>query len=337
MRLLPVFCDWLKVADTAFTYTPHAWRSSIMRMTGRDVDWEKRAWVDFKQTSSASRIRGRFLETGALNDDGRQFGTLHLDGNLGRFGKESNLFGLSVQDSARNVLDLLGHSTQTYFERPDALNLRRVDLTCNFAFSTASDAASYIEWAAQNQLGRTAARSYPTGCTWVTENWSCKVYDKLADMRRHQLNDLADELQRREGYILRLEMTLRTDELKRLDLLTSDKWKSPTEGQTMENVIFSDKFAPLLRGDSLPSIDHLAETLPTRLATCLQAWRNGMDFKAAMRDNRLSRATYYRLRADLLAHGVDIGSRCSVTTLNIRPRLVEMRPLHQPNWWKVAA
>lgn len=326
---LPVFCDWLKVADSAFTYQPSAWRSRIMRTTGRDVDWERRAWVDFKQTSSASKIRGRFLETGALNDDGRQHGTLHLDGNLGRFGAGNNLFGLHVQDAAKNVLKLLGNSTETYFENPETLALRRVDLTCNFSFASATDAAAYVDWAQQHRLHRAVSVPYPTGCAWVTQNWSAKVYDKLADMRRHNLNELADELQRREGYILRLELTLRTDELARLELATLDKWSLE-----MENVIFTEKFAPILRGENLPTLDDLADRLPVRLATCLEAWRNGMDYQAAMRDRRISRATFYRLRKDLLPLGIDISHRCNVRTLNIRPRLIEMTPLHQPAWWE---
>lgn len=326
---LPVFCDWLKVADTAFTYQPTVWRSRIMRTTGRDVDWERRAWVDFKQTSSASKIRGRFLETGVLNDDGRQNGTLHLDGNLGRFGKADNLFGLHVQDAAKNVLQLLGNATDTYFDNPETLALRRVDLTCNFRFSSAADAAAYIDWAVQHNIGRATARPYATGCAWVTENWSAKVYDKLADMRRHNLGELADELQSREGYILRFEMTLRTDELKRLELETLDKW-SPD----MENVIFTDKFAPILRGENLPTLDNLADTLPVRLSNALQAWRNGTDFLAAARDGRINIRTYQRLRRDLLAFGVDISHRCNVRTLAIRPRLIDMQPLHQPAWWE---
>jgi len=326
---IPVFCDWLKAADAAFTYNGAAWRSRIMRMSGREVEWEKRAWVDFKETSSATKIRGRFLETGALNSDGRQHGTLHLDGNLGRFGAASNLFGLHVHESASHVLDLLGKSTDTFFENPSALRLRRVDLTANFSFSSAGDAAAYIDWCAQQRLGRAVAVPYPTGCSWVTENWSAKVYDKLADMRRHNQNDLADELQRREGYILRLETTIRTDELKRQQLDSIDKW-SPD----MENVIFSERFAPILRGENLPSLDELADTLPTRLATCLHAWRNGMDYQAAMRDRKISRATFYRLKADLLPYGIDISNRCNVRTLAIRPRLIEMRPLHQPEWWQ---
>ena len=325
---LPVFCDWLKAADRAFTYNSAAWRSRVMRITGRDIEWEKRAWVDFRETSSATKIRGRFLETGELNDDGRQHGTLHLDGNLGRFGASSNLFGLHVHQSAEHVLGLLGSSTDTFFENPLALCLRRVDLTANFAFSCAADAAAYIDWAGQHRIGRAVATPYATGCSWVTENWSAKVYDKLADMRRHKQNDLADELQKREGYILRLETTIRTDELKRIGLDTLDKW-SPD----MENVIFSNRFAPILRGENLPTLDNLADTLPTRLATCLHAWRNGMDYQAAMRDGRISRRTFYRLKADLLPFGIDISNRCNVHTLAIRPRLIEMKPLHQPAWW----
>lgn len=101
----------------------------------------------------------------------------------------------------------------------------------------------------------------------------------------------------------------------------------------MENVIFSNRFAPILRGDNLPTLDDLADTLPTRLATCLHAWRNGMDYQAAMRDKRISRPTFYRLKSDLLRYGVDISNRCNVHTLAIRPRLIEMKPLHQPAWW----
>jgi len=329
---LPVFCDWLKVADSAYTYRPENWRARIMRAVGRSVEWERRAWLDFKQTSSTSTIRGRFFETGHLQDDGRQIGILHLDGNLGRFGNQSNVFGLSVDACSQQALQLVGQATDTYFDSPSTLGLRRVDLTCNFAFSTAADAAVYIQWAAGHNLGRAAARTYATGCAWVTENWSAKVYDKLADLRRHKLNDLADELQRREGYILRLELTLRTDELKRNQLDTLDKWTPH-----MENVIFTEKFAPILRGENLPTLDKLADSLPTRLATCLQAWRNGMDYQAALKDRRISRATYYRLKADLLSYGVDISRPCNVHTLAIRPRLIDMRPLARPDWWEKAA
>jgi II/X family phage/plasmid replication protein len=56
-----------------------------------------------------------------------------------------------------------------------------------------------------------------------------------------------------------------------------------------------------------------------------------------MRDKRISRRTYYRLRADLLPYGIDIANRCNVHTLNIRPRLIEMQPLEQPSWWEAAA
>lgn len=328
---LPVFCDWLKVADSAFTYQPKAWRSRVMRMTGHDLDWERRAWVEFRHTSSTSAIRGRFLETGELNDDGRQHGFLHLDGNLGRFGAADNLFGLHVRETPPRLLDLLGSATDTFYADPLALHLRRVDLTCNFSFESAADASAYIAWAGQHNLGRSQPRPYPTGVTWVTENWSAKVYDKIADLRRHKLNDLADELLRREGYVLRLETTIRTVELKSNNLDTLDKWNTD-----MENVIFSNRFAPILRDSNLPTLDDLADTLPVRLATCLEAWRNGMDYQAAMRDGRMSRATYYRLRADLLHHGIDIAHRSNVTTMKIRPRLLEMRALDRPEWMRAA-
>lgn len=324
---LPVFCDWLKTADQAFSYQPKAWQSRILRATGRDIDWEKRAWIQLKHDSGDSAVRGRFLECGHLDSDGRQHGILHLDGNLGRFGAAHNLHGLHVRESAKRVLDLLGSATDTFYSNPLALHLRRVDLTCNFAFSTAADASAYIAWAAQHHLGRAPSRSYATGCSWVTENWSAKVYDKIADLRRHKLNDLADELIRQEGYVLRLETTLRTDELMRLQATRLDQWSTD-----MENVIFTERFSPILRGENLPSLDEVAEKLPIRLSNAIQAWRNGTDFLAAARDGRINIRTYRRLRADLKPYGIDIATRCNVSTFAIRPRLIDMRPLAQLTW-----
>lgn len=329
---LPVFCDWLKMADKSFTYQAPIWRSRILRINQGKTEWEKRAWVDFKETSSSSSIRGRFLETGQRDSDGRQHGILHLDGNLGRFGQKTNLFGRSVQSSASQALPRIGSATDTYYTEAEKVALRRVDLTANFIFGSAADATAYLDWCKQVHLGRTAAKPYDTGCAWVTENWSAKVYDKIADMRRHKQNDLADELRKREGYVLRLEMTLRTDELKRQNVDTLDKWNAD-----MENIIFTERFAPILITQNLPSADDLADSLPVKLAMCLQAWRNGMDFKAALNDGRISKSAYYRHRAELLRHGVDIATRCNVHTLAIRPRLIEMRPLHKPSWWDEAA
>lgn len=329
---LPIFCDWLKMADKSFTYQAPRWRSRILRINEGKTEWEKRAWMDFKDTSSSSSIRGRFLETGENESDGRQNGILHLDGNLGRFGKKSNLFGLSCRDSANQALALLGTSTDTYYHEAEKVSLRRVDLTANFVFGTAADASAYIDWTKQVHIGRASARPYESGCTWVTENWSAKVYDKIADMRRHNQNELADELKNREGYVLRLEMTLRTDELKRLNVDTLDKWNTD-----MEKILFTEKFSPILITQNLPSADDLCDELPVRLSMAVQAWRNGMDYRAALNDGRIHRATFYRLKADLLPFGIDISTRCNVRTLAIRPRLIEMRPLHKPDWWDEAA
>lgn len=322
----------MKMSDKSFTYQPSKWKSRILRINDGKTEWEKRAWMEFKETSSSSSIRGRFLETGNLESDGRQNGTLHLDGNLGRFGQKSNLFGLHVEDCAKKALDILGNSTDTYYQAPEKTSLRRLDLTCNFTYASAADATAYLDWGKQTRIGQTSAVPYETGCMWPTENWSAKIYDKLADLRRHKLGDLADELQQREGYILRLELTLRTDELKRLQLDTLDKWTPQ-----MENIIFSEKFAPLLIAQNLPSADELCDSLPLRLSNAVQAWRNGTDYKAAVRDKRITERTYYRLKAELLPYGIDISMRCNVRTLAIRPRLIEMKPLHQPDWWKEAA
>ncbi len=293
--------------------------------TADGEQWKRHAWVDLRDArqqddtrrSDSTLVRVRWDPENQL---------LTLDGNMGRFGRRDNAWGESVWHAGWNFLDHLAKHHRLRLQADPAV--KRVDLTANVLFENAREAYAYIQWAAGIKLGRAQPHEYPTGVAWVTENWSAKVYDKLADLRRHKHHELAAIIEEVEGYMLRLELTLRTDELARNGLDTLSKWQESEDAMT---VIFTDKFRPLNRGGAV--IDEAHEHMPNRLTNALEAWRNGRNFLAALHDGQISRATYYRLRKELLQYGYDISQPCNVTRMRIKPREVNYRFAPMPEWY----
>lgn len=331
----PVFCDWLKLKMPAkldaapFERYIQCYRGQDGSDYGKSTDWVRPAWTEIRdprqqddqKRSDSTLVRVRWSG---------EHESLTVDGNLGRFGWRDNVWGTSVYASAWNFLDFLAaHHRLNIQANPD---VRRVDLTANVAFRDARDAYAYIAWTQGVKVGRAQPRIHQTGTAWVTENWSAKVYDKLLDMRRHGLHELAEKLASQVGYLLRFELTLRTDELNRYGLDNLKSWK---EKESAMNIIFTEKFKPLARGGAV--VDEAVRDMPVRLSNAVEAWRNGRNFTAAVADGALSKRTYYRLRKELLTYGVDISQPCNVTRLNIKPREVPFSFVAAPEWYRQRA
>lgn len=320
----PVFCDWLKLKMPA-SLVSAPFERYIECNNAYENEWKRAAWVDVRDApqqcdykrSDSTKIRVRWLA-----DDG----LLTIEGNLGRFGRRDNVWGSSVVAAAWNVLDFFAKTHKLRLNSPP--EVRRVDLTANIAFRDARDASAYIAWTQGVKLGRATPTPYPTGTTWVTENWSGKVYDKIADLIRHGMTELAERIRSEVGYLLRLELTLRTDELARHGLDKLPNWQERMDAMT---VLFTDKFAGLSRGGVI--VDDAIRDMPNRLSNAVEAWRNGRDFPAAMRDGTMSRRTYYRMRKELLVYGIDISQRCNVTRMKIKPLEVPFRYVEAPDWY----
>lgn len=325
---LPVFCDWLSLSFAA-RVKENSFDRFIHCENAYGVQWRRPAWVDLRdgrqasdtRKSDSSNIRVRWnAETERLQ----------VSGNLGRWGRRDNVFGVDVYRAAWRFLDFLMDWHRIELLTPPELS--RVDLTANIAFQSAQDAAGYIQWAAGVKLGYTAPRLYPSGVTWVTGEWSAKVYDKLVDLRRHGQDDLADKLLAAVGYLLRLETTLRTDELQKYGMTALQSW---AERQDAMNIIFSDRFAPIRNPGN--QADGVLDGMPYRLRACYEAYRNGTNYLAMVADGQMSRRTYYRLRKELRAFGVDISQPCNVTRLQVKPREVKFQFVEAPEWYGRAA
>lgn len=323
---LPVFCDWLTLSFRAKNLST-AYDRQIQCREGEQLAWSRPAWTDVRDPrqqddrtkSDSTNIRVRW------NPETEQ---MRISGNLGRWGRRDNVFGSSVWASAWRFLDFLQDT-----ERLEILSepeLSRVDLTANIAFANAIEAYQYVSWASGIKLSRGSnPMQYPTGVSWVTENWSAKIYDKIADLKRLNNQELAAQLQAEYGYLMRLEITLRTDEINKYDLTRLSAWPERTDIMT---VIFSDKFKPLLRPGY--TVDELIEEMPTRLMMALQAYRNGTNYPAQVTAGRMNVRTYQRLRKALLAYGVDISQPPNVTRMHIKPRDVTYQFVEAPEWYR---
>lgn len=321
---LPIFCDWVSCQVPVENVPSWFDRWIESRSDSGCLEWSRPAWTEFRDghTSASTKIQIRH---------NREAGVLKIDGNLGRFGHADNVWGQGVYAAASRFVDLL--ASRHGVRQTGPVTLSRVDLTLNIAFGSSHDAYDWLRWAHTVKLGRTSATPYPTGVAWKTRRWYAKVYDKIADLKRHKLTALANTLEAEVGYLLRLELTLRTHELAHAGLDHLPTW---IEEENTMNVIFSDKFKPLLEGRGA-TVDELSREMPVRLSNALDGWRNGRNFQQAIADGRMSKRTYYRLRKELMTYGIDISVPCNVTTLNIRPRDITPVPVSAPDWYRRVA
>lgn len=332
MENIPVFCDWLKLRFRASSLS-EAFERYVSCHSQQGEHWRKLTWVTVKSFNAegAEMIEDKSSASSIVKCKyNPETGFVDVDGNLGRFGHADNVWGRGVYSSAWNFLNPF-IATERFQIKSD-VELRRVDLTANVTFRDSQDAYAFLAWAKGQKVGYAHPTPYATGVAWVTENWSAKIYDKLADLKRHKMTPLADTLEGEVGYLLRFEMTLRTDELvkRKVDKLTD--WQNEVD---IMNVIFSDKFKPILRGGAM--VDEVTSDMPARLANAVEAWRNGRNFNSMVADHRMSRATYYRLRKELLPFGIDISQPVNVQTLNIRPREVPFQFVDAPSWYRKRA
>ena len=73
--------------------------------------------------------------------------------------------------------------------------------------------------------------------------------------------------------------------------------------------------------------DKILDTLPTRLRLVYQTWKNGDDLKQIM-----TKPTFYRVRKQLLAFGIDIAVVNEKNNIIPLIRYLEAEPVGIPDW-----
>lgn len=353
---LDVFCDWLTI------YQDHMGGSLPVLNDGYVVRFEQDAFgpaIDeatgeirpmFDASKAEYTVERRFEHEGSYDThlsvrcDGTQ---VELSGNVGRFGRPDNLFGLRVLETierANAILAVLGLPPFTHVERngrqarTDGFHtshnavITRVDLTANFSAGSREAAYRVLHWMA-GQGSRTAKaasqgpKGYANGVTW--NEGSKRHYEKLyykADELGKHVSDEVREYCESSG-ILRYEVSLKSRQLLRDNLQSMVSWSKVSGGKRMDNVVFG-RFAEVLTRNQVSVTE--VHDIPGKLGLIARSYLNGENPYKTL---QAGASTIRRWRRELLAYGLDISQPCDVLRVSTRIRVVELVPVSAPAWY----
>ena len=278
--------------------------------------------------------------------DGRR---VELSGNVGRFGRTDNLFGVKVLETveiANTILAAVGLPPFTDFERSTWLSrsdtyqtrsavITRVDLTANFAAGSRDAAFRVLHWMSGQGSARNSGknpRNYGNGITW--NEGSKRHYEKLYFKADELGKYVSDEVKQycEENGILRYEVSLKARELADKGLQSLVGWAQVSkEGTRMENVIYG-KFAEVLTRNQVTVTE--IQDIPGKLGLIARSYLNGENpYEAA----HAGCSTRRRWRSQLMQYGLDIAQPIDVTRLTTRIRVIELHPVASPDWYQRTA
>jgi II/X family phage/plasmid replication protein len=275
--------------------------------------------------------------------DGDRFVKLSVTGSPAKFFQGHNLFGSTDVQAlgaelvlavcrARGIVLSVGEVAAL---NAGLFHLSRVDLTGMYRVGSQADVEACIR-----SLGLTGKTRHgmgalhPSGTTVVfgkgSRRWSLTVYNKLKELLRSG-HELPLDLDGREALLayaegmIRVELRLLSLELRERGLNLASAWEDDTP-----QALLSEHLSRLSLPEQVIVSTELAQSLPPRLAAAYQAWVGGSDLRSV-----LSRATFYRYRAELLhLVGVDIALPVrpqGAQVINFR-RVIEAVPAEVPEW-----
>lgn len=328
-----VFCDWLSIYQVHFAGVPLVNSGHVFSVDQDGViQWDVAQKLVHRGSHDTSiRIRS----------DGHR---VTLEGNIGRLNRADNLFGYTVLECVQLANKLLADFGLPPFTdaapmpmtrkggedggfQAVAAVITRVDLTCNWSTGSQGNVEQFIRHLQGFKSGRQEPKPYKTtGVAWGegSKYWYAKVYDKAGEYFRQcgkkaKAHDPALFQYMLEQGIARHEIELKSRYLKQNNLWRMSQW-----GEGMEDRIYA-LFNDVIQGQT--HVDQYLE-IPGRAGELAVAWRDGADLK-----KRLSTATFYRYRKELLKYQIDISVPSNVTRLRSRVEVITLSPAAVPSWY----
>lgn len=331
-----VFCDWLSI------YQVHFGKEVPLVNDGKVFSVDQDGQIEWEVAQKLVH-RGSHDTSIRIRSDGFR---VSLEGNIGRFNRSDNLFGYSVAECVRLANKMLVDFGLPPFTDAAPMQLvkkggedggyqsvgaviTRVDLTCNWCTGSPGNVEQYIRYLQGFKSGRQEPTTYKTtGVAWGvgSKYWYAKVYDKAGEYFR-QCGKKAKAFDAplfqfmHDSGIARHEIELKSRYLKQNNLSRIVQW-----GEGMEERIYA-LFNDVIGGES--RVDSFLE-IPGRAGELAVAWRDGADLK-----KRLSTATYYRYRKELLKYGIDIAVPSNVKRLQSRVEVISLTPAAMPAWYEL--
>jgi II/X family phage/plasmid replication protein len=259
---------------------------------------------------------------------------LYFDGNPVKWLQGHNLFGSNdliglieeVMQKLIPILNLTPVEADIDAWRLGHYELKRVDCTAMWELPRRSDVRAWLR-AAEFQSKSRHGRPITTGSTLYfgknSRRWSIKFYSKGDELEaRVKGHKLPYEIPERDKLIkwadnkLRGELTLRSVQLKEANLNLAANW---TESIVIERLINHIETLDMAEQFSLTLA--ILDGLPSRLIAVYKLWKEGEDLRGLY-----PKATFYRYRAELLKHGIDINVRQPAKPENVIPLVRVLRP-----------
>lgn len=305
-------------------------------------------WMSRKRAS----VRGSFdacLTIRSAVHTAEPLTCVEVSGNPVKFFQGHNLWGCD------DVHALVVHTLEHLVERGDLglcptaadraawtsgdVRLLRVDQTMSFHLANLADVLAWLRAAEQTaHLSHRGRGQLVKGSTLYfgqhSRRWSLKLYAKGQEIRdKGHRQEMILELPHALAWAdrtLRAELVLRSMELRRRNLDLVADWR---EVDDVDSAVTARLLLDHLGAMTMNTVSHLSaeilEDLRPALRLAYRSWEVGEDLRAV-----LSRRTFYRYRAELLAHGIDIAALNPKEATNVVPlvRVLEAVPAQVPDW-----
>lgn len=328
--MLP-FCDFMTI------YQTHPQKLPLFT-AGFRYDTNEDGELTFKK-GKPKRHEGSFDTTINITCDGH---TVYLSGNIGRFGRPDNLFGYSVEECIELASDLVqslgyprftgGSQSSLVAARNSQLEtvhqytgarIARLDLTCNYIVKTSVINKIIRAWSSRKlnrQEFSTELDAHGVTFNYGSKRWNFKAYDATFDKKIHPENNP-------ELSYLRLEKKIATKYLidKGLEKVTA--WQGTSKMSNIIDYIEFHKTANQLihACQATQSPAEMLEGMTNKLRSYAKNYFDGHDLS-----QDLSRATFYRVKKQLMEYGIDISRPIDITRMPVQFEVIQISPSSMP-------
>lgn len=305
--------DWLTFSLPYSHSDPISDGSVFSVSSDGSIDWE---------TAKRLQVRGSYesnihikTDKKSYNPETKQYEFIHVDGNPSKWLQGHNLFGsddlhgLAVEVGLKlyRLLSLTPSIEDINLLKSGSIPLHRVDINYSFSLPNQAKVLQFIHAMEIQAHLRHRGAGIMKGKTLYfgqkSRRWSLKMYSKGHEInskkKGHQLPTNLSLLKSLKDWAddkLRIELTLRSLQLKDTYLETASKWGDNTALETFKTYLESLEMSTQ---KDLTS-DALAD-LPTRLKPVYKLWQSGEDLRSIYPKN-----TFYRHRRALLEYDIDI-------------------------------
>lgn len=246
-----------------------------------------------------------------IGDEGRP--AVFVSGNPAKWFQGHNVFG--SDDLPGLVLEMLVRICAQFGVTPTAadlaawhagaIELHRVDVTYSRELASVGGVRAALRALDQSARLKFRGRGHFRGDSIVwgegSRRWGITAYAKGPELQVHKLPPSLSEtsLPAYADRLLRWELRMLSMELRREELHVVSAWGDNTAAELHHRKLQAVEVA-----EETMIEPEVLEGLPGRLQLTYQAWVEGHDLRGM-----LARPTFYRYRAELLRHGVDIAIR----------------------------